>query len=210
MSEMGNLHSFRLSKNSIEKTYPDSKIAGDGQVVKVKFADRSSFEVLPAFKNSDNSFTFANSNSGGSWQKTNPIPEIEAVNNGNVFTNYNLRELCRMMRSWKYYCNVPIKGILIDTLAHRFLTNWEHRNQSYLYYDWMSRDFFEYLKNQNESQTIWYALGSEQTIYNPDNFTYKATVAFNISKVAIDYHKEDKEWSSKQEWRKVYGSRFPD
>jgi hypothetical protein len=196
-------------KNSIEKTYPDSKIAGDGQVVKVRFADNTSFEVLPAFKNSDNTFTHANSNNGGSWQKTNPIPEIEAVNSGNISTNYNLRELCRMVRSWKYYCVVPIQGLLIDTLAYRFLTNWEHRSQSYLYYDWMSRDFFEYLRNQSENQTIWYALGSGQVIYNPDNFRYKATVAFNISKAAIDYHKEEKEWSAKQEWRKLYGFRFP-
>mgnify|MGYP006190346015 CR=1 FL=1 len=196
-------------KNSIAVTYPSSVIKGDGQIVLVKFADGMEIEVLPVFKNTDESYTFADSNGGGSWKKTNPIPEIKSVTYGDSITNYNLRHLCRMTRAWKYYCNVPIKGLLIDTLAYRFLTNWSYRDKSYLYYDWMSRDFFEYLKNQTVNQTTWYAIGSGQPIYNSDNFRYKATVAFNISKEAIQYQTDNKEWSSKQKWREIYGNRYP-
>lgn len=196
-------------KNSIAITYPTSVLKGDGQIVLVKFTDGMEIEVLPVFKNSDESYTFADSNGGGSWKKTNPIPEINSITYGNSITNYNLRHLSRMTRAWKYYCNVPIKGLLIDTLAYRFLTNWSHRDKSYLYYDWMSRDFFEYLKNQTASQTTWYAVGSGQPIYNSDNFRYKATVAFNASKEAIQFQTDNKEWSSKQKWREIYGHRFP-
>lgn len=196
-------------KNSIQKTYSTTELKGDGQIVVVKFTDNMEIEVLPTFKNSDDSYTYADSNSGGSWKTTNPIPEIKAVANGDNLTNNNLRHLCRMTRAWKHYCNVPIKGLLIDTLAYRFLTNWSYRDKSYLYYDWMSRDFFEYLKNQTENQTTWYAIGSSQSIYNPDNFRYKATVAFNITKEAIQYQSEFKEWSAKQKWKEIYGSRFP-
>jgi hypothetical protein len=114
-----------------------------------------------------------------------------------------------MTRAWKYYCSVSIKGLLIDSLAYRFLTVWSHREKSYLYYDLMCRDFFEYLKNQSETQTTWYAIGSGQAIYNPDNFRYRATVAYNSSKEAIEFQKEQKEWSAKQKWRDIYGFRFP-
>lgn len=197
-------------KNSIATTYPGTDLKGDGQIVLVKFADEMKIEVLPAFKNSDDSYTFADSNGGGSWKTTNPIPEIKAVATGDALTSNNLRHLCRMTRAWKYYCNVPIKGLLIDTLAYRFLTSWSHRDKSYLYYDWMCRDFFEYLKIQTENQTIWYAIGSSQTINNPDNFRYKATVAFNKTKEAIQFQTDNKEWSAKQKWKEIYGSRFPD
>ena len=196
-------------KNAIKTTYPNTELKGDGQIVLVKFSDDMKIEVLPAYKNSDDSYTFADSNNGGSWQKTNPIPEIKAVANGDSHTNNNLRHLCRMARAWKYYCNVPIKGLLLDTLAYRFLTNWTYKNNSFLYYDWMSRDFFEYLKNQTESQTIWYAIGSSQPIYNPDNFRYKATIAFNKAKEAIQFQTDNKGWSAKQKWREIYGTRFP-
>ena len=196
-------------KNSIALTYPNTHLKGNGQIVEVNFTDGMSFEVLPAFKNSDDSYTFADSNAGGSWKTTNPIPEINAINNGDSLTNNNLKRLCKMARSWKGYCNVPIKGLLIDTLAYRFLIDYAHKNQSYLYYDFMSRDFFKYLKEQNADQTTWYAVGSLQNIYNPDNFRYKATVAYNKSLEAIQLEADNKGWSAKQKWREIYGNRFP-
>ena len=211
-SYIGNGQSALLQaiKNSIAKTYPSTALKGDGQIVEVKFVDGMKLEVLPAFKNSDGSYTFADSNGGGSWKKTNPVPEIDAVANGDILTNYNLRSLCRMTRAWKYYCTVPINGLLIDSLGYRFLTNWSNREKSYLYYDLMCRDFFEYLKDQPKEQTTWFAIGSGQAISNPDNFRYKATVAHNITIEAIQLQRDNKEWSAKQKWREIYGARFPD
>ncbi len=197
-------------KNSIYKTYSTTTLKGDGQIVKVEFSDDMVFEVLPVFKNTDGSYTFADSNGGGSWKTTNPFQEIEAISSGDSDTNSNLRRLCRMARSWKFYCNVPIKGLLIDTLAHRFLTNWNEKDKSYLYYDWMSRDFFEYLKNQSKDQTIWYAIGSGQAIYNSGNFRNKANQSYNKSLEAIQNQSDGYEWTSKQKWREIYGYRFPD
>jgi len=201
---------LQVVKNSIALTYPNTSLKGDGQIVKVNFSDGMSIEILPAFKNTDGSYAFADSNSGGSWRDTNPVPEINSINTGDSLTNNNLKRLCKMARSWKHCCNVPIKGLLIDTLAHRFLTDWSNKNQSYLYYDFMTRDFLKFLKNQNTTQTIWYAVGSGQAIYNSDNFRYKATVAYNKSLEAIQFESSDKKWSSKQKWREIYGNRFPE
>jgi hypothetical protein len=197
-------------KNSITKTYPNTSLKGDGQIVSVEFSDKMKFEVLPVFNLTQDQYTFADSNGGGSWQTTNPVPEISAITYGDSITNNNLRPLCRMMRSWKYYCDVPINGLLIDTLAYRFLTNWTYKTNSYLYYDWMTRDFFEYLKDQPANQTLWYAIGSNKPIYNSENFRYKATRGHNIAVEAIKYQSDDMEWTSKQKWREIYGYRYPD
>lgn len=196
-------------KNSLSSTYPNSHLKGNGQIVEITFTDGISFEVLPSFKNSDDSFTFADSNEGGSWKITKPIAEIISINNGDILTNYNLKRLCKMARAWKGFCNVPIKGLLIDTLAYRFLMDYAHKNQSYFYYDFMSRDFFRYLKNQTSDQTIWYAVGSFQDIYNSENFRYKATIAYNKSLEAIQLESDGLSWSAKQKWREIYGFRFP-
>ncbi|PZR22994.1 MAG: nucleotidyltransferase [Flavobacterium psychrophilum] len=196
-------------KNSIKTTYASTDIKGDGQIVQVSFSDGMIIELLPSFKNSDDTYTYPDSNGGGSWKNTNPIAEINAIATYDSLTNYNVRCLCRMMRSWKRYCNVPIKGILIDTLACRFLDNWAYKDKSYLYYDWMTRDFFEYLKNQPKDQTIWYTVGSSRVIYNYDNFRSKASDAYDKSVTAITLMSEDKQWSAKQKWREIYGTRFP-
>jgi len=197
-------------KNSIAIVYPSTYLAGDGQIVKVKFSDNMYFEVLPAFKNKDDSYTFANSNNGGSWKKTNPIPEINAIKTGDNLTNNNLKRLCRMARSWKFYCSVPIPGLLIDTLGYRFLTKWDYKDNSFLYYDWMSRDFFKYLKDQDKDQNYWNAIGSGQLIFCIRNFVNKAGRAYDKSLEAIKDQSQDKNWSAKQKWREIYGQRFPE
>ena len=147
-------------KNVLAKTYSITNLKGDGQIISLPFQDNINFEVLPTFINKDeSSYTYPNSNNGGNWKVTDPKAEINAVKEMNNKCNGNLKPLCRMARAWKYKCNVDISGILIDILAHRFISSWEYRDKSYVYYDWMSRDFFKYLSEQNSAQTFWQAMG---------------------------------------------------
>ena len=144
---VGNGQSAMLQevRNSIAQTYPQTFLKGDGQVVVIEFSDGICFEVVPCFLNDDDSFTYPDSNGGGRWKRTDPRPEINAVRSMDVRTNKNLRRLCRMARAWKDQWDVPIGGLLIDTLAYSFLKDWEYNDKSFLYYDWMTRDFFKYL-----------------------------------------------------------------
>lgn len=193
-------------KTSIEKTYK-SYMRADGQVIRIDFDDNIDFEIVPAFLTNDNSFKFPDTNNGGSWKITDPRREIAEIIKGDNESNKNLRKLCRMARAWKETWNVPIGGLLIDTLAYNFMKNYEHKSKSYTYFDWMSRDFFEYLKNQSETQQFWLALGSNQQVYTKGNFQYKALRCFNISLEAIE--KEKFETTAKSKWREIYGTKFP-
>ena len=88
-------------RDSLKKTYSTTHISGDGQIVAIKFDDGVSFEIVPCFINKDNSYTYPDSNSGGSWKTTNPKPEIEAIRKANDECGGNLKNLCRMARAWK-------------------------------------------------------------------------------------------------------------
>ena len=209
-SYVGNGQSALLQavKDSIKQTYPVTYISGDGQVVKVCFSDDVEFEVVPCFEYSDGSFCYPDTHNGGSWKTTDPRPEINTINTWNNITNKNLKRLCRMLRAWKDNCNVPMGGLLIDTFAYRFLKDWEHYNKSFLYYDWMTRDFFKYLSEQNDEQSYWIAVGSGQYIYPKGKFTAKAKTAYNNALKAIE--KEDKGYSytANDYWRAIYGTKF--
>lgn len=199
-------------KASMQKTYSTSSIGGDGQVVVVSFQDGITFEVVPVFTNQAGSYTYPDSNGGGSWKTTNPKPEIQAIKNRNIACNKNLIPLCRMARAWKRKWEVPIGGLLIDTLAYQFIENYEYRDKSYLYYDFMCRDFFKWMSEQSAEQVYWKAPGSGQYVYGKGLFQYKAKRCYNISVDAIAYETSTpkKEWSAKQEWRKIFGTSFPD
>ncbi|BCY17334.1 hypothetical protein hrd7_11830 [Leptolinea sp. HRD-7] len=199
-------------KTSIEKTYSTTSIRADGQVILVPFNDGITFEVVPAFINKDDSFTYPDSNNGGRWRTTNPKPEIEAIRARNAVCNGNLILLCRIMRSWKNKWNVPIGGLLIDTLAYQFIESYTYRDKSYLYYDFFCRDFFKWMAEQDENQEYWKAPGSGQYVYGKGLFQYKANRCYNISLEAIAHETASpkQEWSAKQKWRDIFGNSFPD
>ena len=194
-------------KNVLAKTYSTSSLKGDGQIISIPFYDGVNFEVLPEFANTDGSFTFANSNSGGSWKITDPKAEIDAINSMNEACNHNLKRLCRMARAWRDKNNVAISGILIDVLAYNFMSNWEHSDKSYLYYDFMSRDFFKYLSGQSKTQNLWKTMGSGRFISRTGSFENKALTAYNLAVEAIS--KEDYPFTAKTKWREIYGNKFP-
>lgn len=196
-------------RDAVRKTYPSSSVGGDGQVVVVAFTDGLIFEIVPAFINKDGSYTFPDSNSGGRWRTTDPKPEIRAISDGDANSNGNLKWLCRMMRSWKIVWAVPIGGLLIDTLACRFMEGWAYREKSFLYYDFMSRDFFDYLRNEPE-RDFWCAVGSGRQIPTKGTFQHKATRCRNLAIDAITCETAGKTWSARQTWREIYGTLYTD
>lgn len=197
-------------KKSLQNTYGTSFIRADGQVIGINFTDGINFEIVPGFINTDGlSYTYPDTNSGGSWKKTYPRAEISEINDLNKITNKNLKRLCRMARAWKDTNSVPISGVLIDTFAYKFLKNWTNNDKSYLYYDLMSRDFFEYLKNIDKNTEYWYAPGSGRRVYKKGNFQLKAKSAYELSIEAIKYTNNGNNYSKRIAWRKIYGNKFP-
>jgi hypothetical protein len=197
-------------RNSIQKTYDKTSIAADGQVLVINFTDNVKFEILPCFPHSDgSSFIYPDSNAGGSWKVSNPRAEIAAIKTRNDATNSNLKRLCRMMRMWKDRCDVPMGGLLIDTLAYSFILNWEHKDKSFLYYDWMCRDFFKFMADGDRSINSWPAPGSRRAVTRSGLFEYKARMAENIAKEAIVYDSKQQHPSAKAKWREIFGPSFP-
>ena len=198
-------------KRSIEKRYSRTNISADGQIIEVPFSDGITFEVVPAFMNTDRSYTYPDANHGGSWKITDPRPEIEAIRIRNAACNSNLVSLCRMMREWKSKWNVPIGGLLVDTLAYQFIDKWPYKDKSYFYYDLMSRDFFQFLANQNREQEYWRAPGSGQYVYGKGLFQSKANQCYKIACEAIEHELANpkRKWSAKQKWREIFGTSFP-
>jgi len=213
-SHQGNGQSALLQavRTSITKTYSTTSIRADGQVILVPFTDGITFEVVPAFLNISDSYTYPDANEGGSWKTTNPRPELAAIRTRNTDCNNNLVPLCRMMRAWKNQWSVPIGGLLVDTLAYQFIENYQYRDKSYFYYDFMCRDFFEWMAAQDENQEYWKAPGSGQYVYGKGLFQYKAKRCYNISLEAIEHETATtkREWSAKQKWREIFGAAFPD
>ncbi len=101
-----------------------------------------------------------------------------------------------------------MSGLLIDTLAGRFLKDWYYKGNSYLYYDYMTRDFFDYLRKEDDCKAYWYAIGSNQLVYNHGAFHCAAERAYNNALSAIQNEEQNYDWMANYYWRLIYGSKF--
>ena len=139
----------------------------------------------------------------------NPKAEIDAFNIQNSITNKNLKRLCRMIRAWNSKHTVLMSGILIDTIAYKFLQGYQYADKSYTYYDWMSRDFFQYLIDHAD-QTYWLKPGSNGRVYKEYSFKADAEAAHSKCLEALDDYSKDYAYCWHQDWREIYGTKFPE
>ncbi len=196
---------LRHTADVIQARYPKTVVRVDRLVVQVLYQDFQ-VEVQPVFEAEDGSFTYPDSYNGGKWKVTRPREELKAMAETNTAKNRNLRRLCKMTRAWKNKHGIAMGGLLIDSLAHRFLTSTsDYDDKSYLYYDWMVRDFFKFLSGLPD-QEYFAALGSGQRVRVKKKFQKKAAKAHELCLEAIAV---DGTETQNEKWRKIFGRGFP-
>ncbi|WP_139128120.1 SMODS domain-containing nucleotidyltransferase, partial [Escherichia coli] len=109
-------------RNILAEEYPDQTVKKDRLVVQIIFKNFY-VEVQPVFRQDDDSFKFPESYNGGAWRITKPLHEKAAMTAFSRDKSNNLRKLCKMIRAWKNLHGVNMGGLLIDTLAYRFLSS---------------------------------------------------------------------------------------
>jgi len=193
------------ARDAILKRYPTTKVKVDRLVVTVTYTNFH-VEVQPVFEQDDQSYLYPDTNNGGSWKTTKPREEMAAVADLDTKKNANLRPLCKMARAWKNKHGVGMGGLLLDTLAYNFLeSTTDFDTKSFLYYDWMSRDFFKYLSELPE-QSEYAAPGSRQRVRVKKKFQNKAKKAHKLCVEAIEAENQK---NVNDKWKKVYGRPFP-
>lgn len=193
------------AKDAIKRRYPSTTVKVDRLVVRVVYKDFH-IEVMPAFKLTDGSYKYPDNANGGVWKITKPQAELDEMMEANERKNRNLRRLCKMTRAWKSKHGVVMGGLLIDILAYNFLESTdEFDSRSYLYYDYMCRDFFKFLADQPK-QSEYAALGSRQRVRVKKRFERKAQKAYELCLKAIEASGQKNE---RQKWRDVFGNAYP-
>lgn len=186
--------------------YPDQIVKKDRLVVQIIFK-KFQVEVQPVFRQDDGSFKFPDSYKGGYWRITKPLEEMAAMTTFSRDKSNNLRKLCKMVRAWKNLHGVNMGGLLIDTLAYRFLSltsTYNYTGNGSLGY--LSRDFFEFLSNE-ERKERYLALGSNQYVrVKTPWFGRAAKKAYDLCCDAIS---AEDSVGENDKWRKVFGRAFP-
>jgi hypothetical protein len=188
--------------------YQRSDIKGDGPIVLADF-DSYCVEIVPAFALSDvdRGYFICDTKHGGRYVIAQPLHEIDAINAADERNNGNVRRLIHMLKAWQLSCSVPIKSFFLELLAIEFMDQCLWRLNSYFYYDWISRDFFQWMVTKANSNL--YAPGTSKTLFLGDAWKSRCESAYARCLKACDYEQDNNEWAAGEEWQKIFGLDIP-
>ena len=166
----GESHLLQAIREAILKTYPNTKIRADGQVVVVEFTDGMKFEVLPGFKRGNDAYYHPDTHDGGSWKLTYPFLEQSAMQEKNRQCYGLLYDTCRYIRYIRDECfeDMKLSGIVIDSFVYSAIgrCRWpsaQSQNASSLY-SYIEHLYQAYSVLNESERAVLYAPGSDDVI----------------------------------------------
>lgn len=193
-------------KSVLSKTYSTTKMRADGQVVVVPFVSYA-VEVVPAFKLQNGRFWICDTNDGGKYKESDPDAEIKAVSDSDAQYNGNTRHLIKMMKKWQEYCSVPLKSFLVELVAIEFIASWQYHGKTSVYYDWMVRDFLQFLINKAGSYVL--VPGTFEIVWLGSDWKSRAESAYNRAVKGCQYEAENNNTDAWWEWHNIFGDDVP-
>jgi len=193
-------------KSALSITFPRTDLSADGQIVLCPF-ETYSVEVVPVLRlNEPGLFLTPHTGDGGSWRTSNPYAEYQHLRAADQLTNMKATHLTMMAKAWKRQCSVELKSVSLEVLASNFVSQWQHKEQTVFYYDWMIRDFFAFLFPYINGRTR--IIGTEEWIELGDSWQTKLQTAYNCALKACEYEKQDDGLNAALEWQKIFGNQL--
>jgi Second Messenger Oligonucleotide or Dinucleotide Synthetase domain len=204
----GNKQSALLQevKGVLAGTYPQTTMRGDGQVVVVEF-NSIIVEIAPAILLDNGQYWICETNDGGRYKTVDPIAEIRNLDSIDS-TNYsNLRPVVRFAKVWQESCNVPLPSYQIELVAGDFIRQCPWRDKDWFYYDWIMRDFFEFLLTRVNGSARFPITG--ETVLMGDAWQSRAETALERARNACGWERYDYVERAGEEWQKIFGTMIP-
>jgi hypothetical protein len=193
-------------KDVLARTYSQTTMRGDGQVVVVPF-NTTPIEIAPGFRCTDGSIIICDTNGGGSYKTSTAEAELADLNASDTRWRGNTRALARMMKRWQRECNVPLKSFQIERLAVEFLQVWSFTHQDVWYYDWMVRDFLAYLIGRADGSI--FMPGTSEIVQLGSDWLTRAQTAHRHAVSACDHERDNFQVFAGNEWQQIFGGAVP-
>ena len=200
-------------QNSLLKICTNSMVGSDGRTIVLRNSGIE-FEVFPVFLQKDRSYIYPHASRKGQWRNIKLLAEIEAIDEYDQKYQGKIKHLTKLMRAWKIENEVPISGLLLETLVMEFLDSWPYSDRSIDYYGLMTQDFLGFLSQQDINQKHWRAKGSDQFVYRIGTFEHHAKFSSEDALAAMTYEKEVPQANPQANsqanlyWRKIFGKFF--
>ncbi len=208
-ARVGNRQSQLLQevRSVLAQTYPQTTMRADGQVVVVPF-NTIPIEVSLGFVCADGrTIIVCDTHDEGGYKISTAHAEATDLNISDMTRNGNTRSLIRMIKSWQREKNVPIKSFHLERLAIEYLDRWTYSHYDVFYYDWMVRDFLEYLISRANGYLVM--PGTSEIVELGSGWLSRAQTAYRHAVDACNNERDNYEALAGGGWREIFGSAVP-
>jgi len=204
---VGNIQSQLLQevRAVLKNRFLQTQIKGDGPAVKVPFTAYD-LELIPAFSTIGEQCLVCITEGGGYFKVADYVAESRSIQSSNDSSNGDTRNLIRMAKCWQGHCAVPIKSFWLEIIAVDFLATWPYKGKGEVFYDWMVRDFLNYM--ETKANSMIYAPGTYEPMYIGNSWISKARSAQQKAAAACNLESKDP-IAAGDEWQKIFGSDIP-
>ncbi|MCT3440156.1 nucleotidyltransferase [Limosilactobacillus fermentum] len=193
-------------KEILMEHYPKTFIKGDGQVVVIEFT-KYTVELVPAFKQSDGKFKYPDTHNGGSWKYTDPLSEQNECMESSKKSSGAFINFCHIIREWKNNEGFKFGGLLIDTFVFNHLNSCAFEDDySFDNYLEILKNILDYVGGLDKNQSYWYALGSNQKIFNNSKGNFVSKAKKTLKQIQDAESNED---DMNDVLREILGNDFP-
>jgi hypothetical protein len=196
-------------KGVLKKTYPKTpEISRNGQAVTITFSDFK-VDVVPAFNRNGGGYLIPTT-VGSSWISTDPKAHVQLSSQLNATHNNDLVPLVKMLKEWNRTIDRPFRSFHLEVLAWSIFDGVEISSFSS-----GVRYFFDkgrHAISQKNPDPAGY--GGDVGFYINSTEKIEAavsrfTTAYSRALKAEEYARNGHVSNSIDEWRKIFGERFP-
>jgi hypothetical protein len=192
----------------LREKFPQAQKCPERGSVTIKLGTSVVINLRPCIRNQSGGFAYPDGRRQGSWRAFDPHLAIEAFRKLESVTRENLLFLCRAMRVWRERHEMPMSGILIDSLAYRFIEHSPYRQKSIRFQDCLFRDFLGYLAAIDPEQEWWYAPGSTEPVFRKGVFEPRALEGFRLVQQAMELDAAQQHRAAWKVWAQVLGDSY--
>ncbi len=139
----------------------------------------------------------------GAWRYINPEVEAARLAKADELSGNKATHLILMLKAWRRTHTLPIGAFALELLVTEFISVWNYYRRSLLFYDWMMRDFFFWLRYQGERQLA--IPGTLHFLYLDSSWQTAAERAYRGTERASRLERDNREGEALAEWRRIFG-----
>lgn len=203
-------------KSALQIRFPNTTIEIRRPAVVVKFASGyETWEILPGFLTSRGTkdqfvYDIPGATAETNWIDSSPKEHLAYVNQCNEKPHKgDAKDLARLIKAWKYYCNVPISSFYLEMRCAQHVTSQE----SYIHV-WDVCQMLEYLNSiqlgaMNDPKGATGRIYACSTTANANAALSKLKTASTRARKALDAHNEENPNEAFTYLNLLFGGKFP-